>query len=161
MFSFRKIFYLIIQINTRKEQTKNRFFLILEGMKKFLVIDTATPNCSVTILYKDKSHSKALVNKNQTKELIPLIKELLENEQLLLTDLTAIAICIGPGTFTGTRVGVMTAKALSYGSNTPLITFSTPDLFNELSSHCKTFEKLYDILDRSPLIFHENIELFY
>jgi tRNA threonylcarbamoyladenosine biosynthesis protein TsaB len=150
-----------MQINTRKEQTKNRFFLILKGMKKFLVIDTATPNCSITILYKDKSHSMALVNKNQTKELIPLIKELLEYEQILLSDLTAIAICIGPGTFTGTRVGVMTAKALSYGSDIPLITFSTPDLFNEHSPHCKTFERLYDILDKSPLVFHQHIKLSY
>ena len=130
-------------------------------MKKFLVIDTATPNCSITLLYHDKSHSKALVSKSQTKELIPIVKELLENEQLLLTDLTAIAICIGPGTFTGTRVGVMTAKTLSYGSDIPLITFSTPDLFNELSPECKTFEKLYDLLDKSPLMFHENVELSY
>lgn len=66
---------------------------------------------------------------NQTKEIVITIKELLYANNLTLQDLSAIAICTGPGLFTGTRVGVMTAKTLSYAKDIPLIPFSSFDLF--------------------------------
>ena len=72
---------------------------------------------------------------NQTKELVPLIKQLLTFEQLCLQDLTGIAVCTGPGLFTGTRVGAMTAKTLAYSADIPLFPFSSFDLFEKCLPH--------------------------
>lgn len=101
-------------------------------MSKYLIIDTATKNSTISLLFDEHTVStKNLTEKSQTKQIIPFIKELLTDHGLKLDDLTGIAICTGPGLFTGTRVGVMTAKTLSYATNLPLYPFSTFDLFEE------------------------------
>ena len=51
----------------------------------------------------------------------PLIQELLQEQKITLAQCDAIAVSAGPGSYTGLRVGVSTAKGLSFGSNTPII----------------------------------------
>lgn len=98
-------------------------------MKNILIIDTATKISSVSLYHKEILSIKTFSEKNQTKEMICLIKALLSEKKLSLSQIDAIAVCIGPGGFTGTRVGVMTAKGLSFGLEIPLFPFSTFDLF--------------------------------
>ncbi len=101
-------------------------------MKKYLIIDTSTTDSAICLLLgQEILIQKSLPQMNQTKEIIPTIKELLKKNNLTLQDLSAIAICTGPGLFTGTRVGVMTAKSLSFASDVPLIPFSSFDLFQQ------------------------------
>ncbi|MCH9811934.1 tRNA (adenosine(37)-N6)-threonylcarbamoyltransferase complex dimerization subunit type 1 TsaB [bacterium] len=100
-------------------------------MKTYLVIDTATKNSSITLMNEELLAQVPLIERGQTKEIIPKIKSLLEEHNLSLTDLEAIAVCVGPGLFTGTRIGVMTAKTLSYGADIPLIPFTTFDLYDK------------------------------
>jgi tRNA threonylcarbamoyl adenosine modification protein YeaZ len=100
-------------------------------MKTYLVIDTATKESSISLLSKETFISEPLAQREQTKEIIPKIKTLLEGSDLRLEDLAGIAVCTGPGLFTGTRIGVMTAKTLSYASDIPLFPFNTFDLYKD------------------------------
>jgi len=54
-----------------------------------------------------------------------LIDKLLEKTGLRLTDLSVFALAIGPGSFTGLRIGLSTVKGLAYGSETPVVGVST------------------------------------
>ena len=65
---------------------------------------------------EERSHANLLTLK---------IKELLEKNIISFEDLAAIAISEGPGSYTGLRIGVSTAKALSYTLSIPLISIST------------------------------------
>ncbi|MEM7175491.1 MAG: tRNA (adenosine(37)-N6)-threonylcarbamoyltransferase complex dimerization subunit type 1 TsaB [Chlamydiota bacterium] len=70
-----------------------------------------------------------LSDKNQSQELLPAIQQLLKRHHLTLSDLRFIAIGNGPGSFTGTRIGVMTAKALSFTQSIPLVPFCSLERF--------------------------------
>jgi tRNA threonylcarbamoyladenosine biosynthesis protein TsaB len=60
-----------------------------------------------------------------TSRLMPLIVELFEETQLGWNDVEAIAVGIGPGTFTGLRIGIATARALARARGLPLVGIST------------------------------------
>jgi tRNA threonylcarbamoyladenosine biosynthesis protein TsaB len=63
-----------------------------------------------------------------TVTLVPRIHQLLTASQITPADLTAIAICIGPGSYTGVRIGVSVAKGLASAQKVPLIGVSTLDI---------------------------------
>lgn len=104
-------------------------------MSQFLIIDTATKPGSISLMIEEKIDTIWLEEKNQTKEIIPVCEKLFKKHGIKLSDLSGIAICIGPGTYTGTRVGVMTAKTLSYATDVPLYPFTTFDLFKDKSPY--------------------------
>lgn len=95
-------------------------------MMRILIIDTSTEEGYVALAV-----SGAIIglhtfpNKEQSKYLLPYISHLLSENHLALKEIDLIAVCIGPGTFTGVRVGVMTAKSLSYGANIPVFGFNS------------------------------------
>ncbi len=66
--------------------------------------------------YEGKSHASLLTQ---------FIDEMLKQEHLAVTDLDAVAISEGPGSYTGLRIGVSTTKGLCYGAGIPLIGVST------------------------------------
>jgi tRNA threonylcarbamoyladenosine biosynthesis protein TsaB len=63
--------------------------------------------------------------KNHSELLMPNIAELLVTAEKSRTDLTAIAVSIGPGSFTGLRIGLAAAKALSYALSIPILGIPT------------------------------------
>lgn len=66
-----------------------------------------------------------------TEALLPHLTHLLAKHEKTKEEITFIAIGNGPGSFTGTRIGVMTAKALSMGLNIPLVPFNSLMLYAE------------------------------
>ncbi|MCK4465133.1 MAG: tRNA (adenosine(37)-N6)-threonylcarbamoyltransferase complex dimerization subunit type 1 TsaB, partial [Bacteroidales bacterium] len=96
-------------------------------MAIILNIETATNICSVA-LAKDLtiiSFKESSEEKSHAANLTVFIKEILASQKLMPADLDAISVSKGPGSYTGLRIGVATAKGLSYGSNIPLIAVNT------------------------------------
>ncbi len=64
----------------------------------------------------------------QTIELAPAINQITERQNVAISDLEAIAVAIGPGSYTGLRVGLGVAKGLALAHQTPLIGVPTLDI---------------------------------
>jgi tRNA threonylcarbamoyladenosine biosynthesis protein TsaB len=82
-----------------------------------LNIDTSSYYCSVALSNNEKIIDHRENNsRNHTQVLLTTIKELLNNSGGNIKGLSAIAVNIGPGSYTGLRVGLATAKGLCYSS---------------------------------------------
>ncbi len=62
---------------------------------------------------------------NHAEIILPLIDSVLQRAGIGFTDLTGIAVSIGPGSFTGVRIGLSTTKGLAYGTGMPAVGIST------------------------------------
>lgn len=99
-------------------------------MSNILCIETATTNCSVAIAQHGKLLAfKELNNKqySHAEKLHLFIAEVVEEAQLKLSNLDAIAVSKGPGSYTGLRIGVSAAKGLCFSLDVPLIAIPTLD----------------------------------
>ena len=96
-------------------------------MGLILNIDTALDTASVCLTNDDEIIGLAINEdkKNQAGWLHQAIDEMLKKNSLKPNQLDAVAVSIGPGSYTGLRVGLATAKGLCYALNTPLIAIST------------------------------------
>lgn len=96
-------------------------------MSLILNIDTALDTASVC-LAKDEEIMALAINENQKNQagwLHLVIDEMLKKNSLKPNQLDAVAVSIGPGSYTGLRVGLATAKGLCYALHIPLIAVST------------------------------------
>ena len=94
---------------------------------KVLAVDTSSKLCSVAIL-EDTNLIKKLELDNgltHSETLMPLIKQLLNECELNLSDIDLLVSDIGPGSFTGIRIGVSTCKAFSDSLNIPCVGVSS------------------------------------
>lgn len=88
-----------------------------------LAIDTSGPVAGVAI-WKDGSivFEETVVNKlTHSANLLPMIDAALTRTGLTLKDMQRLAVVVGPGSFTGVRIGVSTVKGLSHGSGVPCV----------------------------------------
>lgn len=107
-------------------------------MAYILNIETATTNCSVslskkgeTVVLKEDYNS----NYSHAERLHVYIDEVLKQAKVSLSDLEAIAISKGPGSYTGLRIGVSAAKGLCFALDIPLISIPTLEsLANQVSA---------------------------
>ena len=98
-------------------------------MEKFILIETSTALCSVAMAedgeitaYRESSAAKAHASLTAV-----FVQEVLQERGLKLEDCDAVCVSMGPGSYTGLRVGVSTAKGLCFGSGKPLIAVGTLD----------------------------------
>ena len=86
---------------------------------KVLAIDTTSEICGVAILDDKNLIINNSLNNGLThsENLMPLVKDALEKVNLNLQDVDLIAVCTGPGSFTGIRIGVASIKALAEVNN--------------------------------------------
>lgn len=92
-----------------------------------LAIETATSRQSVAI-FQDQAllgYVECDPNRSLTPQLIPAIHQLLEDVSVKVTGLGGLAVSIGPGTFTGLRVGLATMTAFRQALEIPLVGVST------------------------------------
>lgn len=92
-----------------------------------LQIETATQVCSVALSTDGKTMAFRDVNTPNihASHLTVLIGEVLQEAGLAFEDLVAVAVSKGPGSYTGLRIGVSTAKGLCYATGLPLIGIGT------------------------------------
>lgn len=99
-------------------------------MNYFLMIDTSTQNCSVAIGDEEKVLYQQIQSEgfNHAVLLPSFVQQCLSFVKIKMKDLTAISVSIGPGSYTGLRVGLSFSKALCVALNKPLITISTLEM---------------------------------
>jgi tRNA threonylcarbamoyladenosine biosynthesis protein TsaB len=102
-------------------------------MATILCIETATKNCSVALcvngnviaLQQDNPNNEPDKGFSHAEKLQVYITQVLTQGNISKNDLDAIAVSKGPGSYTGLRIGVSTAKGLCYALDIPLIAIST------------------------------------
>ena len=99
-------------------------------MERLILIETSTALCSAALAedgvitsYRESSAPKAHASLTAV-----FIQEMLQEKCLTIADCDAVCVSKGPGSYTGLRVGVSTAKGLCFGSGKPLIAISTLDI---------------------------------
>lgn len=110
-------------------------------MALILNIETSTEICSVCISDGLQILAKKEISdeKSHASKLTVFIQEFFEQLKIKASDLSAVAVSQGPGSYTGLRIGVSTAKGIAYASGIPLIAL---DSFKALALKVKTeFEK--------------------
>ena len=94
-----------------------------------LAIDTATDYLSVALLEDNRSvaqfHRSARTSHSRL--LVPVVERMLRNEKLRLRDIDYFAVSVGPGSFTGLRIGITTVKALAFCTKKRIVAVPTLD----------------------------------
>ena len=98
-------------------------------MSRLVLIETSTALCSVSlaengaiVAYRESSAPKAHASLTAV-----FVQEVLQEKGLTIADCDAVCVSKGPGSYTGLRVGVSTAKGLCFGSRLPLLAVGTLD----------------------------------
>jgi tRNA threonylcarbamoyladenosine biosynthesis protein TsaB len=106
---------------------------------RVLGIDTATSTASAAIVENGwliaeeifpavepaKQDGSPQAGGNHTEVILPLIQSVLKSAALSVADISALAVSIGPGSFTGLRIGLSTIKGIAYGWGVPVYGVST------------------------------------
>lgn len=126
-------------------------------MALILSIDTSTVSGSVALLKDGKLIASQLysLEKSHSALLHVLIRQLLANAGYATTDLSAIAVAEGPGSYTGLRIGVSAAKGLCLALDVPLIAVSTLDAMAYQLSRRSADDVLY-----CPMIDARRMEVY-
>lgn len=95
-----------------------------------LAIDTATRTASIALYDGERvcSEETWYSERSHTVELMPSLVRLLDRQRVLPRELTGIAVALGPGSFTGLRIGLSVAKGLNLALKVPLVGVSTLDI---------------------------------
>lgn len=106
---------------------------------KILSMDTSSKICSVSILEDNNliTYEEIDDEKTHSQKLMPLIDKVLKTCKLTLKDINLLACSIGPGSFTGVRIGVSTVKAFSDVENIPIASINSLEslAYNSLKSN--------------------------
>lgn len=98
---------------------------------KILAFDVAIAGCTVATLDTDtkavyKNH--IATERGQAEMLIPLIDEIVTQAGWRMSDIDRVAVTTGPGSFTGVRIGLSTARSLAMALDVPVFGMSTLDI---------------------------------
>ena len=99
-------------------------------MARILLIETSTSVLSVALAQDGTVVSERVCTeaRMQASLTAPLVKEVLDEAGLTTRDCDAVCVSSGPGSYTGLRVGVSTAKGLAFGAGKPLLAVGTLDI---------------------------------
>ena len=147
-----------------------------QSANRIILIETSTSLCSVALAengaitaYRESSAPKAHASLTAV-----FVQEVLAERGLALSDCDAVCVSKGPGSYTGLRVGVSTAKGLCFGSGKPLVAVGTLDTLvaqadnsqfrfiipmidaRRMEVYSAVFEDSRQITETSPVIVDEN-----
>lgn len=90
-------------------------------------IETATDVCSVALSRGTEiiGLKEEAGGNNHAKNLLPFVDEVLKQSGVNMTEINGVAVSIGPGSYTGLRIGVSTAKGIAYTAGIPVMAIST------------------------------------
>ena len=125
--------------------------LNIDKKKKKAHVSIANDAIIVDVLYSG-------LQKEHASFLQPAIQQLMKNTGISLTDIDAVAVTAGPGSYTGLRVGMASAKGLCYALSKPLITINTLQMMAK--SGILAFPEMDDSLLLAPMIDARRMEVF-
>jgi tRNA threonylcarbamoyladenosine biosynthesis protein TsaB len=129
-----------------------------------ICLETSTNICSVALCnsFGVVAVRESSENKSHASQLTVFIQELLAQEDLRASDLDAVAVSKGPGSYTGLRIGVSTAKGIAYAASIPLIGVETAlSMFYGID---ETIKRKYGTDETSlfvPMIDARRMEVYY
>ena len=120
---------------------------------KILAFDTCFDGCSVCVAELRDAAVVALSSRMERFEtghaerLIPMVGEAMEEARVAFGDLDRIAVTVGPGTFTGTRIGIAAARSLALATSAPTVGVSSLAVMAEVASRTIDAETLAVVTD--------------
>lgn len=92
-----------------------------------LCLETATPSCSVALVHNGEvlACEEAVKGQNHSEKTTLFIDSVMKEVGIAYNQLDAVAVSMGPGSYTGLRIGVSTAKGICYAVSKPLIAVET------------------------------------
>ena len=129
-------------------------------MSLILCLETSTKSCSVSLGQNKKllALKESLDEKHSHAENLTLyIQEVCSQAKINLKDIDAVAVSKGPGSFTGLRIGVSTAKGVCYALNKPLIAINSLEAMavEQISKHTPPSTHLF-----CPMIDAKRMEVY-
>ena len=114
---------------------------------KVLGIDTSSMATSVAVIENNKLICEYTINtkKTHSQKLMPMIENMLKISDINVNEMDMIAVCEGPGSFTGLRIGMATAKAIAHVNNLPIVGVNSVELLSGNMNLCD--KKICAILD--------------
>jgi len=96
---------------------------------KILALDTATKSCSVAVMNAGSLAAELITLNDEThsKHLMKLVRKVLGMASLRVGELDGLAVTIGPGSFTGLRIGISTIKGMAHALDKPVVGISSLD----------------------------------
>ena len=113
---------------------------------KYLFIDTSNSFISIYIVKDNKVlvYKKVETLKDMANTIMPLIRDAFNEVNFHIKDIDKIFVTIGPGSFTGIRVGITVAKTISYCLNIPVYPISTLEYLSSVNTN---YRKIISIID--------------
>lgn len=98
-------------------------------MENLILIETSTELCSTALAINGRiaSYKESQVPRAHASLTAVFIKEMLDENNMGMEDCSAVCVSMGPGSYTGLRVGVSTAKGLCFGAGKPLLAVGSLD----------------------------------
>lgn len=131
-------------------------------MALILSIETALDICSVAIHKKGKLVIELEIRepRSHAAQLAVLIRQVCQQSAYSLSQMQAIAVSAGPGSYTGLRIGASTAKGLCYGLNIPLIAVDTLNVMAAETRHfCEADTWICPMIDARRMdVFYKLID---
>ena len=125
-------------------------------MTIILAIETSTDACSVALSSgPDAFHRFAQEPRSHTQLVMPMVNEVLSDAGVGVTAIDAIGVSVGPGSFTGLRIGFAVTQGLAFGLNLPVIGVSSLEIMvatylrqhPSLAQQMKHGDKIVSVLD--------------
>ena len=120
-------------------------------MARILLLETSTSTLSVALSADGKVIAERVCTepRQQASLAAPLVKEVLDDAGLSVADCDAVCVSKGPGSYTGLRVGVSTAKGLCFGAGIPLLSVGTLDILanSVILSEAKNLKYIIPMID--------------
>ena len=131
-------------------------------MSLILHIDTATEEAHVSI-GRDGVVLKSLFNRSQKDHasfLQPAVQQLAKETGIILNDIDAVAVTAGPGSYTGIRVGMASAKGLCYSLKKPLLTLVSLEILAASALQQISVQSGDETILLCPMIDARRMEVF-
>lgn len=118
-------------------------------MTRILLLETSTSSLSVALAVDGRVSAERVCSepRRQASLTAPLVKEVLDEAGLSAADLDAVCVSKGPGSYTGLRVGVSTAKGLCFGAGIPLLSVGTLDILSAGAEQAGDFRYIVPMID--------------